>query len=161
MARLIDEIVTGLAEPGSDRARNGERAELYFVTGDDAAEPNPWLPGPSGRREPDHCLYVSVNKATGHGGLIWFCTADRPGTATSPQGIWVSDGPAPPVDPRVPSDPDNGIFHDAASAVPVKLVVAALEEFFASGNGDRPSAVRWVPGDMQGRRVGTAGAAGE
>lgn len=162
MAELIDEITTGLAEPGSDQAGDGERAELYFVSGDGAAEPNPWLPDPSGSLEPDHCLYVSVNRTTGHGGLIWFCTADRPETATSPQGIWVSDSPAPPAaDPRVPADPDNGVFHDAASAVPVDLVVAALEEFFTSADGDRPSAVRWVRGDMQGRRRGATGAAAE
>ncbi|MFC8797625.1 Imm1 family immunity protein [Promicromonospora sp. NPDC057138] len=153
MAELIDEITTELAEPGSDRATNGERAELYFVSGDNAAEANPWLPSPSGTQEPDHCLYVSVNRTTGYGGLIWFCTADRPETETSPQGIWVSDSPEPPADdPRVPADPYNGIFHDAASAIPVKHVVAALEEFFTVGNGDRPTTVQWVAGDMQGRR---------
>jgi len=154
MAELIDEITTGLAEPGSDRAANGERAELYFVSGDGDAEPNPWLPSPSGTQEPDHCLYVSVNRSTGYGGLIWFCTADRPETETSPQGIWVSDNPEPSVDdPRVPADPYNGIFHDAASAIPVEQVAAALEEFFTEANGDRPSTVEWVAGDMQGRRA--------
>lgn len=154
MAELIDEITTELPEPGSEQAPDGERAELYFVSGGGAAEPNPWLPGPSGVQEPDHCLYVSVNRATGHGGLIWFSTADRPETEMSPQGIWISDNPEPATgDPRVPADPYNGIFHDARSAVPVQRVAAALEEFFAVGNGDRPSAVQWVPGDMQGRRL--------
>ncbi|WP_454855192.1 Imm1 family immunity protein [Promicromonospora soli] len=153
MAELIDEITTELPEPGSEQSTYGERAELYFVSGDDTAEPNPWLPSPSGVQEPDHCLYVAVNRATGYGGLIWFCTADRPETETSPQGIWVSDNPEPPADdPRVPSDPYNGILYDAASAIPAERVVAALEEFFTVANGDRPTTVQWVPGDMQGRR---------
>lgn len=153
MAELIDEITTELPEPGSEQSPDGERAELYFVSGEDA-EPNPWLPSASGVQEPDHCLYVSVNRATGYGGLIWFSTADRPESETSPQGVWVSDNPEPTTgDPWVPADPYNGIFHDVASALPVERIAAALEEFFTVGNGDRPSKVQWVPSDMQGRRL--------
>lgn len=155
MDSVVSEIATGLPVP--DRADHhrapGERVELYFVSEKAPAEPNPFLPDESGRAEPDHCLYVSVNPATGRGALIWFSTADRPVTTTSPQGIWVSDSPVPPdTDPDVPADPYNGIFHDPASTLPTSDVLAAVEEFYTSGTGDRPSSVNWTHADMQGLR---------
>lgn len=143
---LVAEVFDNLAgESGEGRAWSpGEDAWLSLAEerhGDD-------------NRVADNFLRLAVNRATGHGALIWFVTQDSPRRGGVYDRVWVSNNPNPPaVDPRVVSDPGHPLFHDPSSALPLARVRAAVEEFCRVGTGDRPECVDWVPGHMNGQRV--------
>ncbi|MFD4911422.1 Imm1 family immunity protein [Kitasatospora purpeofusca] len=122
-----------------------------------------WSPGGlarlsvSGQRCDDenratNCLAVAVNRSTGYGGLVWYVTERNANKGGIYDRVWISDNPSPvKFDPRIVADPGYPLFHDPASAIPLPLVRVAMEEF-ASGEGDRPECVAWVPGSMNGER---------
>ena len=138
IARLIPELIATLDYERTKNGwqYNGDDAWLFFseerIEGHDGSWPRP-------------CMRVAINRATGYGALIWYDEAPSP--------IWVSDNPRPPdFDPRVVADPGYPLFHDPSSTLPLDQVRIALEEFCYSGAGDRPASVKWIRGDMRGRR---------
>jgi hypothetical protein len=116
----------------------GDEAWLCFL--------NRRLEGMNFLGESGRFLRVSLNTPTGYGAMIW---VDRENG-----NVWVSDSPSPPAyDPRVVADPHYPLFHDPDSALPLEQFKTALEEFCYAGTGERPASVRWVRGDMSGRRA--------
>jgi hypothetical protein len=102
----------------------------------------------------DNLLRVSVNRQTGYGALVWGVTKKSPRTGGIYEDAWISDNPQPlTFNPRLISDPGYPLFHDWSSAIPLASVRNALEEFCATGTGDRPECIQWVRGHFNGQRV--------
>ena len=141
----VTSAISGILEGGGAGARaEGSRsadAGAWFGFSDFRVE---------GNDMPDNFLRVAVNEETGYGGLAWGVTDRHP----IPSGVWISDNPNPPeFDPRVISDPGCPVFYEPQSTLPLGLVRAALEEFCYLGTGARPVCVRWVRGNVNGRRL--------
>ncbi|WP_369384102.1 Imm1 family immunity protein [Streptomyces sp. cg36] len=147
---LINEIMENMKSEdlGAPGISAGESACLMFADRRHTADTFDWWP--------DNYLRVSVNAATGYGGLTWFVSAERADERKDEisQSVWVSDNPTPPdFDPRVVSDPGFPLFYDAQSTLPATQVRAALEEFCRAETGERPACINWVPGEMNGSRL--------
>lgn len=103
----------------------------------------------------DSCLRISKNAKTGFAALTWTPFGDR---ALDPkreadQDIWVSNNPeGPPCDPKVIAAPAVPLLHHPKSVLPVISVRNAVNEYVATGTGDRPEEIDWVPGGMNGIR---------
>ncbi|WP_285489351.1 Imm1 family immunity protein [Amycolatopsis taiwanensis] len=153
MEWLINEVVEHSVPEwtGGPGISPGEIANFSFAEGRHSIGTYDWWP--------DNYLRVAVNPETGYGALIWYVTGDRNNVPEDLANYcWVSDNPNPPgFDPRVVADPGQPRFHDIYSVLPVAEVRAALEEFCRTGTGDRPETVRWVHGDMDGRRLDPSG----
>lgn len=147
VAELIVEVMENLRSESRDSqwVIPGEVATFMFAEGRHSGGVRDWWP--------DNTLQVSVNSTTGYGGLVWFATQERASRDEVAEYIWVSDNPSPPdFDPRVVADPGVPQFFDPKSTLPVVHVRAALEEFCRVGTGDRPECIKWVHGEMNGRR---------
>ncbi|MET8063393.1 Imm1 family immunity protein [Micromonospora sp. NPDC005313] len=137
LASLSGEVSTPVYNPGDD---------AWFMIGDRKHESETDLP--------DNFLRVSVNWATGFGGMVWFLSSDSSTTSSVGDSVWVSNNPQPPdFDPRVVADPGGPVFHDRRSALPISQVAEVVERFCIAATGDRPSGVDWVQGDVAGRRA--------
>ncbi|MEU1618828.1 Imm1 family immunity protein [Streptomyces sp. NPDC005722] len=102
----------------------------------------------------DNHLRVAINASTGFGALVWGLTMRSPRKGGIYDSVWISDNPEPPnFDPVLVSDPGYPLFHDRSSALPIRLVREAVEEFCRVGTGDRPECVEWVAGHFNGQRV--------
>jgi hypothetical protein len=145
--RVVDEVMVGLAHEDkvSPWVDAGDVA-MFFLSDsgyEQAAADNLSI----------KALQASVNLKSGFGGLVWFVTGIFVRKDALSNYIWVSDSPEPPeFDPRVVGDPGIPVFFDRKSAIPVKLVRAALKEFCKDGNGARPTCIQWVRGEMDGTR---------
>lgn len=143
---LISEVMENLRFERTDSpwVDPGEIAEFMFATQRRTDSSDWW---------PDNHLQISVNSATGFGGLVWFAMRDQVPEGDIAEYIWISDNPSPPsFDPRVVADPGVPHFFDPRSAIPAEDVRAALEEFCKKGTGDRPECIHWVQGDLDGTR---------
>ncbi|MER7668139.1 Imm1 family immunity protein [Kitasatospora sp. NPDC096128] len=145
-AELIADVMENLRFERADApwVSAGECAEFSFAN-QRRTEASDWWP--------DNHLQISVNSATGFGGLVWFVMRDDAPEGDISEHIWISDNPNPPdFDPRVVADPGIPHFFDPRSAIPTEDVRAALEEFCRKSTGDRPECIQWVHGDMDGQR---------
>ncbi|MFC7219303.1 Imm1 family immunity protein [Streptomyces polyrhachis] len=102
-------------------------------------------------------LSVGVNSESGYGALIWWCedaSVERVAAAAGvevAEHVWVSVNPSPPDrDPKVTSDPWCPSYFDRISALPLTEIRAAVEEYFRTGDGLRPSGIEWAKGNFNG-----------
>ncbi|WP_335976740.1 Imm1 family immunity protein [Streptomyces sp. CA2R106] len=147
MGSLVMEVTEGLRSERLDTPwiSAGENAFFMFADRRHSENVRDWWP--------DNTLQISTNPTTGYGGLIWFATQDRVSRDEISEYIWISDGEvAPNFDPRVVADPGIPRFFDPRSTLPISKIRIAIEEFCHRGTGDRPECIRWVKGEMDGRR---------
>lgn len=105
------------------------------------------------KRFPSTYLFVAVNELSGFGALTWCTDGQAPRKGGIYDHAWISDNPDPSgTDSRLVSETYHPRFHDRASAIPLPLVRAAVEEYCRSGTGERPECVDWVSGEISGQR---------
>ncbi|WP_328876414.1 Imm1 family immunity protein [Streptomyces sp. NBC_00287] len=105
---------------------------------------------------PNNNLVVSLNRDTGHGGLIWFAMPGYSGPEPDEvlDSVWISDNPNPPdFDTEVLSNPGEPYCFDPRSTLPAEKIEAAVDEFCQMRTGARPECVQWVMGELSGRRA--------
>ncbi|MGW2349701.1 Imm1 family immunity protein [Actinacidiphila glaucinigra] len=110
-----------------------------------------------GSEDTDNVLSVGVDYDSGCGAILWYCTdrvAEQVTAATRTdmaEYAWVSWSANPPqVDPQIVSDPGCPSFFDHVSAIPLREVRSAVEEYYREGSGFRPTVVQWVKGNFNG-----------
>ncbi|MFJ1756491.1 Imm1 family immunity protein [Kitasatospora sp. NPDC088134] len=114
-------------------------SQAWFVVGETSADEGPRA-----------FLRATVDEHQGYGALSWSSDLRTGGIH---EFLWLSDNPAPPrADPRLTASPHGGYDYDPACALPLAQVRAAVEEYCASGTGERPACINWVTGDFDGTR---------
>ncbi|MET9611959.1 Imm1 family immunity protein [Kitasatospora indigofera] len=101
-------------------------------------------------QSPSAYLRVTADERSGHGALSWWSSVQTGGMYDF---FWLSDNPGPSCSgPDLVADPDSGECYEPASALPLAQVRAAIEEYCASGTGERPACIDWVAGEYDGAR---------
>ncbi|MFG2823285.1 Imm1 family immunity protein [Kitasatospora sp. NPDC048365] len=101
-------------------------------------------------KSPRTYLRVTADERSGYGALSWWSSAQSGGMYDF---FWLSDNPGPScAGPQLIADPCSGECYEPASALPLALIRAAIEEYCASGTGERPTCIGWVTGEYDGTR---------
>ncbi|MFJ4669785.1 Imm1 family immunity protein [Kitasatospora purpeofusca] len=95
-------------------------------------------------------LRARVSDAADYGALFWMNTLSEGGIY---DWGWLSDNPRPSgAEPTLVSDKCTGAYYDPGSVLSISSITAAVREYCLGGTGERPTAIGWVTGEMNGYR---------